>query len=291
MAEEIGWTTDESGRFTAAVQIQELSDPDTFSTAYQLYLEQWQGLAHPTAARIDRVTLNVETPGEDEALKVTLGIRDFDGYEASEKGLPALVPLEKIIVLKQTLDLAALIHQCALPSQAWKLSHLYLHRAGCCCWLPLSPQAWVQRPAPANWLDGVLTFVLELFNLPVPETEYEWQEFTRSGKMPWEWRLLLKQWYSLETTAEVEIDATFRFIFLQAWIYSLAVQLVMGSSMDASVDAQMDARMVSSSQFTLLQKLRTWLGLQKEAAEAIELLSQKTRPSWPDLAAILSDRS
>ena len=271
--ENTDWKTDKLGEFSATVPAVEIS-----ASEYQLYLEQWQSIVHPSALKIVSSQVSIAALADGEILKAEIVSESMtDGFNPVKECLSSLLPMERIFLLRQTVDLADVMRQNDLLHPQWKMENLYIHSSGHCQWLPASPREWTQQQTE-NWFEGVRTFALALFDLKVPQKEYEWRELENAGKLPWEWSVFLRSGDVFDEkhfSHSFNFTDTFKFVFFQSWIYSAALQLAMKDNT------------ISSSDFDLLQKLRAFLGFHENQAEVLDMLSQKPDTSWEDLVAVL----
>ncbi|MDM8566467.1 hypothetical protein QUF74_12560 [Candidatus Halobeggiatoa sp. HSG11] len=250
-----------NNQLTATISIQDLPDAQTAIDQYQVLLQQWQSLSHPAILPIKESKVDII----DGMLKATILIEEIATFEPSNTA--SLLTLDKLFVMKQTIDLDNYVNQNDLKLN-WKMSCLYLHPTGICAWLP---------PLPSQILNssqnGIINLLFELFDLKINEMA-NWKDLIRSEKIPWEWGAFIE--HCLENKSELNPTQVFSFIFYQAWLYTTANR------------QGMKDKMMSKSEYASLYKFGLSLGLSDQEIQHLNIIAQQQHPDWGELLSVLN---
>jgi hypothetical protein len=278
MNENHGWIAT-ANQLTAVQPLPLALEPENFILQYKSLLQQWQSLLHPAILPMDEINLS-SIAGQPEtarvSLKIVIQINKLSVFKPSQELAPLLTTLEKLFVVKQTIDLASYVQRNGIKL-VWNLSRLYLHPTGYCGWLPPLPNELINPPQGNDLREQIIRFWSELFDWPTSN----WRQMQKEGQIPWEWGAFGEYYWSSESTqtADQQIDMLnfFSLTCYQAWLYNTANRLGLKDNLLTKPD------------YETLHQFGLTLGLTEEQMQKLDIIAQQQFPAWQDLLAISGD--
>ncbi|UCH92380.1 MAG: hypothetical protein JSV88_19070 [Candidatus Aminicenantes bacterium] len=241
---------------------------------YKDFIKKWQSLRHPNALFPERVEYKTI---ESKNIFETSGI--IDRYPSSQLSdlLPgSLSTFEKISILKQTMNLDIYLYRNQLFSKVWEPDNLFIHQSGYCQLLPPSPADWLEIANGKSDNKSFEAFGLKLFGLKLPGNINDWKALERKNKIPKYWLLFFKEYSSLKEsdTLKKSLNQLFSDIFFSSWIYM------------SFFDLALKDRLLTKQEYKKIEEIKNFIGIPDEVANCLEILSQKSDLSFPDLIDI-----
>ncbi|MCP4701621.1 MAG: hypothetical protein GY862_32890 [Gammaproteobacteria bacterium] len=251
----------------ASVQAETRLNHADFVAQYQEMLTQWKTLRHPARLPLDAFNARQKS----ETLVATLSNTDLPDYRLAAECLHALPVLEKLCIVQQAIDLQAETERRQLPFFT-DISHVCIHRAGMCAWLPPAP-AFFARDETNDGKHALVHLLLQVLGYNEAEPE-KWQGLEKNAEMPWAWGSFIEDYLNQDINRFPDKQDNFRFLFYQAWLYLAANRLAFKD------------KILTDADYAILQGLGKQLGLSVQQIQRLDVLAQQQHPVREELMMV-----